>query len=629
MKRLFLLTVMGCLFALSGYPQQLSLPIPLNIQKAYDGGSRAYDGRPGEKYWQNRADYRIQATIDPATQLLTGSATIRYQNNSPATLSSLTLRLYQNLYRAGSASDIDLPESAMKEGVEIHALWFGKDTVDLTGSKSPFMVSGTLMTLSLPAPLPSGDSVEFGIAWAFTLPESKDLRMGKYGENALFFAYWYPQVSVYDDIQGWDRIPFTGLQEFYTDFGDFEVELTVPKDFIVWATGVFQNPEEVLAEPYLGRYRAALDSDEVLTIIGKEDVENKGFTPDQEQLTWKFKAEYVPDFAFGTSDRYRWEGSSVVVDSASGRRVFADACYPVGERHFSDVAAVAARVLQYLSQKWPGLPFPYPKITLFNGMNGGGMEYPMMANDAATSSSMFTVSLTCHEIAHTYFPFYTGINERKYAWIDEGLASFLPGDLLKEMGLTQQPLRFDVMQYANAAGKESDLPLMTPSYQLRSGSYYLLSYAKAPIAFQLLRDDMGDDRFKAALQAFIERWKGKHPTPFDLFFTFNDVAGEDYAWFWKPWFFDYGAYPDLALEESEIKGKSGRLLIRKVGQMPVPIHLTINLEGSKQKVIHLPISVWREGNDTYEMKLKFEEAIRSIRLGDAEIPDVNMGNNSL
>ncbi len=261
-------------------------------------------------------------------------------------------------------------------------------------------------------------------------------------------------------------------------------------------------------------------------------------------------------------------------------------------------------------------------------MNGGGMEYPMMANDAATASNMFTVSLTCHEIAHTYFPFYTGINERKYAWIDEGMASLLPGDLLKEMGLAQQPLRFDVMQYSSAAGKESDLPLMTPSYQLRSGSYYLLSYSKSPIAFHLLRDDMGDERFKAALQAFIERWKGKHPTPFDLFFTFNDVAGEDYAWFWKPWFFDYGAYPDLAIEESEIKGKSGRLLIRKVGAMPVPIHLTIRLEENKQKIIHLPVSVWRDGNDTYEMKLKFEEEIRSIRLGDGEIPDVNPGNNS-
>jgi aminopeptidase N len=259
-------------------------------------------------------------------------------------------------------------------------------------------------------------------------------------------------------------------------------------------------------------------------------------------------------------------------------------------------------------------------------MNGGGMEYPMMANDAATQSSMFTYSLTCHEIAHTYFPFYTGINERKYAWIDEGMASFLPGDLMKEMGFTQQPLRFDVAQYLNAAGKESDLPLMTPSYQLRSGTYYMLSYAKSVIAFELLRDDMGDETFKKALKEFIHRWKGKHPTPFDLFFTFDDVAGEDHAWFWKPWFFDFG-YPDLAIEQSSIKGKAGSVVIRKIGHLPIPIHLKVTLEGNKQKILHLPVSVWRAGNDTYEMKLKFDEDIRSVRLGDVEIPDVNAGNN--
>lgn len=609
-------------------PAQTSkLPIPLNIQRAYERGTRSYDGKPGARYFQNRADYRIQATIDPATQVLTGSEIIRYQNNSSTNLSSLLIRLYQNLYQAGSPVDMPLRASAMKQGVKLLSVWFGQDTVALSGSNSPVTVSGTNMNLALPQPLAPGASLEVGINWEFTLPESPELRMGKYGENVLFFAYWYPQVSVYDDIQGWDRLQFTGLQEFYTDFGDFEVELTVPKDFIVWATGVFQNPEKVLAEPFLSRYQTALTADEVIRIISDEEIETKGFTQDQEQLSWKFKADYVPDFAFGMSDRYHWDGMSVVVDSLSGRRVYADACYPAEQAYFSDIAAVSAQVLTYLSQKWPGVPFPYPKITVFNGISGGGMEYPMMANDAATRSRMYTYSLTCHEIAHTYFPFYTGINERKYAWIDEGLASFLPGDLMKDMGFTQQPHRFDVVQYLNTAGTESDLPLMTPSYQLRSSTYYMLSYSKATIAFELLRDDLGDEVFKKALHTFIERWKGKHPTPFDLFFTFDDVAGEDHAWLWKPWFFETG-YPDLAIEASSIKGKTGKVLIRKVGSLPIPIHLTVKLADNKQKILHLPVSVWRDGQDSYEMKLKFEEEILSLRLGDVEIPDVNTANNA-
>ncbi len=605
---------------------QSTLPIPRNIQQTYQQGFRTYDGKPGPNYFVNQADYTIQAQVDPATSRLTGTEVIRYQNNSSKVLNRLVIHLYQNLYQPGSVLDMALTESALKEGVTITGLWFGTDTLEVSGSNSPIAISGTQMSVRLPQPLAPGTAVEVGISWEFTLPESKQLRMGKYDEDVFFFAYWYPQIAVFDEIQGWDRIPFTGLQEFYQEFGDFDVSITVPKDFIIWATGVFQNPKEVLAEPFFSRHREAQTSDEVVPIIRKEEVVTKGYTVDQDQLTWKFKADYVPDFAFGMSNTYRWDGGSVVVDSVSGRRVYVESSYPQANKHFSDITAVAKDVLTYLSTDLPGIPYPYPKISVFNGLQGGGMEYPMMANDAATTNAMYTYSLTCHEIAHTYFPFYMGLNEQKYAWIDEGLASFIPGDLLKAKGLSRNPLRYDVVQYSTIAGTETDVPLMIPSYQLRGKTYYSIVYSKAPVALAMLRDDMGAEVFQEALQEFIRRWNGKHPNPFDLFFTFDDVANENYDWFWKPWFFESG-YPDLGIASLDVKDKSGKIVIEKIGTIPIPIHLIVSLGNGSNKTLHLPVSVWRDGNSTYEMKLKFEESIETVRLGHPEIPDVNPKNN--
>lgn len=610
------------------FSQNSSLPIKPEIKEAYARNTRASSGKPGEAYFQNRSDYQIWVDIEPESRVVTGREIVTYTNNSPDDLDQLVVRLYQDMYKKGFEGDYSMPNEARTDGVKIAFLSIDGDTLSQTGENPSVKRKGTNMFVHLPSKLKSGTSLKMEIAWQFIIPKDITVRMGTYGTHSYFLAYWFPQISVYDDVYGWDVFDYTGLQEFYNDFGDFEVAVTVPDSFIVWGTGVLQNPDKVLTPKYLDRYKAAHTSDSVIQIVSGEDYLDSTLQVAQPNgtNTWTFKAEYVPDFAFCTSDFYHWDATSAVVDSA-GRRVFVDACYKKEAKDFYHVAKFSKDILEYMSMELPGIPYPYPKMTIFNGeMGGGGMEYPMMVNDASSYSLGAAYGLTYHEIAHSYFPFYMGINERRYAWMDEGWASFFPVDEEIRRGYSNTPLGWDVMNFTMMAQGNGLRPLMTPSIELSGRAYSVASYAHPAIAYYMLREAMGEDLFKTALQTYMKRWNGKHPIPYDFFNSFNDVAGEDMSWFWKPWFFETHK-PDLGLKIKKIKRKVARFSIENKGGLPVPAHVVFTFEDGSTSYEHYSPAIWKDGVKTFDIDKKFTQPVIAIELGDFYIPDAKIGNN--
>ena len=618
------------LFALSILPAQAqSLYMPLNIQKAYEDGTRSYDGKPGPNYWiNNNTTYNIQVHFNPSTRLLSGKETIQYKNNSPDTLSSIVIRLYQDIYKKGNFRDFIVDKSVLHDGVEIKTLSIDNQEVDLTNDNPSINRRGTNLIINLANTLIPEKKITLEIEWQFTLPNRSQIRMGAYPDSSFFISLWYPQISVYDDIDGWDKFSYSGNQEFYNDFKDFEVEITVPDSFLVWASGVLQNPNEILKEKYLNRYHQAHQTDTIIHIVTADDYFDDKITKGTGEHTWKFKATYIPDFAFSVGFNYLWDGTNIALENGN-KNVFISAAYLEKSEDFKKVAEISRETLKYLSEDLPGITYPYPEMTVFNG--SGGMEYPMMVNDGSTSKWSSTVHLTSHEITHTYFPFYMGTNERKYAWMDEGWAQMIPFALQNRLAPAYDPISRTSNYYTRVAGNELEVPMMLPSIVIGGNtfrpSYRNASYNRPAMAYEFLRDFLGDALFKKALMEFIHRWHGKHPIPYDFFFTFDDVVGENLNWYWEPWFFESG-YPDLAIKEVQPFKKGTSIIIMKNGNIPIPVKLMITFSDGQQDSLYQSAKIWKNGKNEYHFHLESSKnRIDKIILGSSKIPDINFENN--
>ena len=599
--------------------------VPLNIQKAFANGTRSKDGNPGENYWQNSADYKIKIKFNPYNKFIDGTETIKYYNNSPDTLSELVIRLYQNFYKSNSARNFQISSESVTDGIELKRLIINNESIILDDNSS-LNFTNTNLIIKLSEKIKPISSVSIAVDWNFTIPAGSPIRMGVYDSTSFLIAYWYPQIAVYDDIDGWDKIDFNGEQEMYNDFNNYDVEIETPDKFVVWSTGVLQNAKDILSESAFNKFEMAHTSDTVINIITKDDYITKNiFLSSRGNNIWHFKADYVTDFAFGCSDHYLWDAVSLIPDHNSYRRVFVSAAYNSDSKDFYGVAEIASNALEYFSTDLPGVPFPYPSFTVFNG--GGGMEYPMIINDGSSSTLAGTVYLTSHEASHTYFPFYMGINEKKYAWMDEGMAVMLPMKFQSQVE-GSDPVSRNANSYAAFSGKEMEMPLIVPSILLRGASYRVASYARSGIAYYYLQDFLGGDTFRKALQEYIHRWNGKHPIPYDFFNTFNNYLGKNLSWYWKPWFFEFG-FPDLAIKSYVQENNSLEVEIEKIGNIPVPIKLTLLKAGESVKEIYNATDVWKSGNKFATFKLDNPGEFDKIVLGDEKIPDVNKKDNEL
>ena len=623
---IILISIITILFSLQSLSQE-KLFIPRNIQPAYEKGTRSFDGSPGPEYWQNYSYYKIAVEVNPSKYLFNGSEEVTYYNNSPDTLKRIVLRLYPNVFKKGSARDYAINPEAVTDGVSIEKISLDGHSINLE-NQSIFRVTNTIAVIYLSEPVVPKSSIDLEIEWSFSLSPKATLRMGIYDSTSVFVGYWYPQIAVYDDIDGWDDYNYGGQVEFYNDFSNFKVSITIPNNFSVWATGELQNPEEVLEQRILERYLYAKESADVTRIITSDDlISSSIYKANEEKNIWIYKASNMTDFAFAFSDHYLWDGVQSVVDSISYKEVFIQAVYPSDSPDFQEVAEVCKDLINYFSHEMPGVIFPFPSLVDFNnGRNGGGMEFPMMINNGSPDVWENTVSLTAHELVHQYLPFFVGTNEKKYAFMDEGWASMLPSKFMENISGVNSRLEGSVAAYQKLAGTEEDIPPMNTSLFLSYTSYRNSAYNRPSIAYEFLSDMLGDEIFLNAIREFINRWKGKHPTPYDFFYTFDDVAGKDLSWFWKPWFFEYG-YPDLAIEKVEVDNNKLRITIQRVGNIPTPVKLKVVYENESDEEFYYSAEVWKENDLFYVIEVELTNTLKEVQLGDKTIPDSNRENN--
>ncbi|MBV6512910.1 MAG: hypothetical protein FMNOHCHN_02428 [Ignavibacteriaceae bacterium] len=600
-----------------------TLYTPYDVQKAYKNGTRTPEGNPGSKYWQNHASYTMYVSLTPPDAQLQGQSQITYFNNSPDTLKEIVFRLYPNLYKLGAERDFSLSAEDLHPGVDFTSFKVrGKE--QLTDENTSFRQSETVLTIKLEEHLPPASSVNFEIAWNYPLPSKSNVRMGRYDSTSWFVAYWYPQIAVYDDVFGWDKIPYTGQKEYYNNFNDYTVTIDLPESFCAWATGELQNAADIMPDALLEKFTAAHTSEKVINLITKEEAE-KGYKMKgrEGRVQWNFTAMNVPDFAFALSDHYLWDAVSVVVDSTTMRRALVNAAYKSTSKDYYEVADFSRTIMAYFSHVLPGVPYPYPVMTVYNGQ--GGMEFPMMCNNGSTSRGG-AFSLAAHEIAHTYFPFYMGINEKRYAWMDEGWAVMLPMDLVLEHFPDIDLRNRNAKAFNTVAGTEFEIPLYIPSQQTSGSAYRIHAYTRPGMAYYILRDALGKDNFDKALREYMKRWRGKHPLPNDFFYSFNNYLKDDISWFWKPWFFESG-YAELFIKSAVQKKNDLTIIVEREGNLPVPVKLLITLEDGTTISKYETAAVWKTGLKEKKYTFKVSGKVESVLLGDLIIPDKVAENN--
>jgi len=609
--------------ALKGQNKQM---IPIEVQNAYKNGTRSFDGNPGPKYWENHARYRIQAKLLAAESSLEGTETVTYFNNSPDTLKMLTIRLYQDIFRKGAARAWSIDPDAVTQGVQIKYLKINGKEVKLPAGQYGYFFA-TNRYAKLPTPLLPGDSLVLEAGWKFKIAQKSANRMGNYGHGRFFIAYWYPQIAVYDDVSGWDKIEFNGITEFYNDFNDYDIKITTPPHYAVWATGHLENAADIYKKNIRKRLKEVAVSDKVMPVITQDDWNNNKVLKNKGENTWHFSASNVTDFSFAATPKYNWDASSVLVDSATGRRVRVDAIYPEGFKTFNKAALYAHKSVEFMSYQWPGYPYPYEHMTSFsNGTPNGGMETPMMANDGDPKDTISTANLVFHEISHSYFPFFMGTNEKKYAWMDEGWAAYLTGQFSAYLFPEYPYYQRYVKRFNTSSGREMEQPLMLPSNLFTDFNYYRVqAYTRSSLAYRFLRDAMGDVPFAKALHEYINRWHGKHPIPFDFFNTFSRSYGKSLMWFIKPWFFDR-AYADQGIKKIT---NANQVVVENIGGLPMPVKVTCFYTDGSKKVFSKSPVVWQSGNRAVVIQADTSKVIKKIVLGASDIPDVDLSNNSL
>ena len=595
---------------------QSELHIPKEIQKAYKNDTRSKDGKPGINYWQNTVDYNIDVVVTPETRKIDGKETIVFKNNSPDLLTEIVIRLYYDVFKKGNQRGMQVNEEDIGEGVNIKELTVNGENYDLT-NRNKIRRSGTNLTITLTEPLKSGGEVTLGFQWDQKVPLTQR-RAGAIDSTSFFVAYWYPQVAVYDDVFGWDRINYTFDTEFYNNLANFDVNITAPDNFLVWATGTLENSSAVLPSKIHERYSRAKTSTELVKVVTKEDISNLKLKSN----TWNYKAVEVSDFAFAMSDHFLWDALSQEV---AGNDVLISTAYPMAkEEDCSEVTLVQQKTMKLFSEDIPGIPYPYPTFTTFIGF--GGMEFPMMANNAGPYERV-----TIHEMFHTYFPMYVRINERRFAWMDEGWAYFVTAlvrhKYFSEEGNTSSFYSSFMPDMQSKMGTIGDLPTVTSSqYTSWTDNYWYHSYSLPGFTYALLYQHFGEEKFLEVFREYIRRWAKKSPTPYDFFYTFEDVSGEDLSWLWESWYFKMG-YPDVAIESY----KNGILVVKNLGERPVPVSVNVEYQTKvngkpKTYATIVSASVWQDGNKSLTIKIPDGKQVKSLSV-NSDMPDFNRLDN--
>ena len=618
------------------------LYMPREVQQAYAKGTRSPDGRPGPNYWQNHAEHRIRISLNPPSRRVQGEQEIVYTNHSPDPLTNLVFRLYMNAHHPSAMREKPVDARFLTQGLSVEQFSIDGKTLAWDNPADPLayhnVPGSTVHAVTLAAPIPTKGSVRIRMRWHYDLVADKGWKEGAIDETSYFLAYFFPRVTNYSDYGGWDFAPFTLGREFNNDFADFSVEVEVPRDFVVWATGMLQNPADVLQPEVLRQLEASFKSDEVVTLAQMADAKAGKVTARGERLVWKWQAENVPDFAIALSNHYRWDAASTVVDPASGRRASVQAAYPDSARDFKPAVSMAQQTLEFASTVYPGVPYPYPKTTIVLG--SADEEYPMMVNDGsnvgtyyakALPQNAFTGFVAAHEILHSWFPFYMGINEKRYPFMEEGWTTAFEYLRNREvMGVPAADMLFKAFRSSPLALPLSsmDLPIITPHDALWSQSavFGFNQYGKAALGFLALKDLLGDAAFRAALHTFMARWNGKRPLPWDMFNSFNDAGVGNHTWFFRNWFFSHN-HMDLALGGVRSDGRMQTVAVRNPGGMAIPFDVVVEYADGSSERVHLTPATWQADGRRTDVRIAGGKAVRTVTLDTGIYVDANPADN--
>lgn len=599
---------------------------------------RTASGAPGHRYWQQRADYRMEVELDATRNEVSGQALVTYTNHSPDPLPYLWLHLEQNIFRRGSLGSIAHRGSGRFNTTGSPDLGYNIESV-ATGNGEPLKLTvyDTLGRLDLTSPVaPNGGQTTFKISWRFKIPAEEVMRFGmeEVTDGIIYeLAQWFPAVAVYDDSHGWNTLPYLGNGEFYTNFGSYDVALTVPNNHLVAATGVLLNPEDVLTATQRERLEAARKTTSTVTIRGLNEVQDPKSRPQHaKRLTWKFHADDVRTFAWASSPAFIWDACStgpVLVQSMYPREGAATWAKATDDLRFS---------IEHYSRTW--FPYPYPVATNVNGREGG-MEYPMVIFCSERQDPFELWWVTTHEIGHNWFPMMVNNDERRHAWMDEGVNTFInwyatiaryPGRPMPSRwrGVDPSPRFPDYGDVIRAADRQ---PIETVPDRVEDSQIGTTQYRTVAVGLVVLREKiLGPERFDAAFREYIRRWAFKSPRPADFFRTMEDAAGCDLSWWWRGWFLSTDTLDQSVESVRSMPDKHGvmvtEVVLRSLGAMVCPAEFEIRWDDGTSNTYRIPVEAWATTN-RYAFTLEDRRKAMVVQLNpDGGWPDVNSLNDT-
>jgi len=645
--------VAGAAQGRAAYPERAvrrDIPLTSMIQRAFAAGTRDSSGRPGPHYWQLWTDYTISARLDPAAGVVTGHERVVVQNASDSAMGQIVLRLDQNVFAPSAARAQDVPDAIrLTDGMRVTSVSVNGQAANLTPpprfrfgqqqqppTLAAYNLAQTSAYILLPTPVPGHGSFTLEVDWHFTVPKvegGRGVRMGAWGDSLFQVAQWYPRVAVFDDLRGggWDTDPYLGSSEFYNNFGHFDVRLDVPAGWLVGATGVLQNPDEVLTATARERLSHALESDSVRRIVGPEDFGAGKATADGDRLVWHYVADTVGDFAWGSSNRYVWDATRATIPGRGAVPV--DMLYLPGHApQYAQAGPFTRHALEFYSALW--MPFAFSRLTLVDGPDTG-MEYPMIIFSAAGAAD--------HEAGHEWWPMTLGTNETWYGFMDEGFNQYM--NILSYADRQHQPPPLDGVgqAYGRVSGEEREAPMMWDA-NYGGPMYGFQAYSKAPMMLSMLGGVVGDTAVQRAMSEYAHAWRFKHPSPWDYAFFMSNALHRDLGWFWYSWLFTTDAVNE-SIYDVRTAGSTTTVTVRQDGQMPSPVVLAVHFAPTGPRVqpmanatmvddstavVTWPVDVWFGGSRTFEAKLQFgRRAIARIVLDPhCRFPDRNVEDNT-
>jgi len=597
--------------------------------------ARSAAGVPGPGYWQNSADYKIAVSLDDVANKITGDVEITYKNNSPDKLPFLWLQLDQNSFNTQSRGGKTTPIAGGRFGNLAFDGGYKIESVTIDGKPANFIVEDTRMQIRLAAPLAEKiGTAKIKIAYSFTSPENASDRMGiQQTKNGAIYtvAQWFPRVCVYDDIEGWNVLPYLGAGEFYLEYGNFEYSINAPASHIVVGSGELLNPTEVYTADQVKKWAAAANSETTVVIRSAAEITDPASRPAKDRLTWKFKCLNARDVAFASSKAFILDACRI--NLPSGKKSLAVSVYPIesdGKNAWGRSSEYVKASIEHYSN-WL-YEYTYPAATNVAGIVSG-MEYPGIIFCGYKDQTASLWGVTDHEFGHNWFPMIVGSNERKFAWMDEGFNTFINFYSTDAFNKGEYKNRkFDMHAIAKSMFRETADPIMSIPDVIQTRNLGWEAYNKPGFGLRILRENiLGADRFDYALKNYISKWAFKHPTPMDFFRAMEDGAGEDLGWFWRAWFYELWRLDQSVKEVDYVEqdpAKGAVITIENLDKMAMPAIVEVELTSGEKERFTFPVEIWQRGA-SWTFRTSTKLPIKSVVIDpDHSFPDMDSKNNT-